>query len=151
MSSRDRRVVHGDDGTVSGVWLMFMLIVVMAAAGLVFDGGRALQSERYASTVASGAARAGIASQTLVALESGWSGSPKAISNPDVARDAALRHAVAAGVPAGDVTVQVGDTEVRVTVTIRRQAVFTALAGQSEIVVRATGSARFTPTGGPVP
>lgn len=141
--SREDRICHGDQGSVSGVWMMFMLVVVLAAAGLVFDGGRALQGERYAANVAAGAARAGVAAQTLASLEQ--LGGPLQL-DPAVAQDAALRHAAAAGIAAADVAVVVAGGDVTVTVTVRRQAVFIALAGSPELIMRATGTARFTPT-----
>ena len=141
---RRPRMCRGDEGSVSGVWMMFMLIIVLAAAGLVFDGGRALQGERYAANVAAGAARAGVAAQTLASLEQ--LGGPLQL-DPAVAQDAALRHAAAAGIAAADVAVVVAGGDVTVTVTVRRQAVFIALAGSPELIMRATGTARFTPTG----
>jgi hypothetical protein len=138
------RMCRGDEGSVSGVWMMFMLIIVLAAAGLVFDGGRALQGERYAANVAAGAARAGVAAQSLASLEQ--LGGPLQL-DPAVAQDAAVRHAAAAGIAAADVAVVVAGGDVAVTVTVRRQAVFIALAGNPELVMHATGTARFTPSG----
>ena len=126
---------------MSGVWMMFMLIVVFAAAGFIFDGGRAIQAERYASTVASGAARAAVAAQQLGAI------TPTGGIDLAVASDAAIAHAAAAGIPATDVTVAVNGADVRVVVTVRRIAVFTALVGRSQIIATASGTARFIPTG----
>ena len=133
--------VRDDEGATSGVWLMFMLIVVFAAAGLIFDGGRAMQAERYASTVASGAARSAVASQQLARL------TPTGGIDIALATAAAIQHSSAAGIPASDVAVTVDGADVRVVVTVRRTAVFTALVGRSQIVSSAAGSARFIPTG----
>jgi hypothetical protein len=135
---------RGDAGTVAGVWINLMMVLTLAAAGLVFDGGRALQGERYASTVAAGAARAAVAAQNL-SSPSGGSLTP----DPQLAEDAARRHAAAAGINPDDVTVHVEADTVTVTVVVRRDAVFASLLGADTFVMHGTGSARYQYVAGP--
>lgn len=141
---RTRRGGRGDAGTVGGVWIIFMIVLTFAAAGLIFDGGRALQGERYASTVAAGAARAAVAAQNLSSL-SGGSLTP----DPQLAEDAARGHAAAAGIVPSDVTVRVDGDTVVVTVVVRRDAVFASLLGANTFVMHGTGSARYQYVVGP--
>ena len=123
-----------DRGAVSVVMTM-LLVVALAGAGLVVDGGRAMVARRHASNTAEAAARAAVATATPL---TGFDGS--------AAREAALSYASRAGVAVGDVRVQVGADFVTVTVTERRRTVFLILGGQETMTVRATGTARVTYT-----
>ena len=113
--------------------LVLLVVIVIAGAGLIFDGARYLSAERHASNTAEGAARAAIAT-----------GSPSEGLDADIARQAAIDHAVALGVPAGDVTVAFPARDlVVVTITERRHATFTRLAGAAALVAQAEGRARL--------
>jgi Flp pilus assembly protein TadG len=126
-----RRQRHRDRGAI-GVALAILMTGVLAAAALVVDGGRALAARRHAANTAEGAARAAVAAQLGREID------------PRLATAAARRHALAAGVPATDVSVSVADGEVHVTVTERRTAVFLALGGVDELTMRGEGAARTT-------
>ncbi|MGB8860685.1 MAG: pilus assembly protein TadG-related protein [Ilumatobacteraceae bacterium] len=123
-----------DRGAISVVMVM-LLVMVLAGAGLVVDGGRAMVARRHASNTAEAAARAAVATATPV---SGF--------DRDAAAAAALGYARRAGVAASDVTVVVGADFVTVTVTERRQTVFLILGGKETITVQASGTARVTYT-----
>jgi Flp pilus assembly protein TadG len=123
---------HRSDRGAIGVALAILLVGVLAAAALVVDGGRAMAARRHAANTAEGAARAAVAAQ------------PGRDIDLALATAAARHHALAAGVPAADITVSVVDGEVRVVVTERRTAVFLALGGVDELTMRGRGAARTT-------
>jgi Flp pilus assembly protein TadG len=125
------RRCRGSTGAV-GVALALLMIGVLAAAGLVFDAGRAMAARRHAANVAEGAARAAIAAQLGREI------------NVDVASRAALHHAAGAGISADQVVVSVRGEEVRVVVTERRDAVFLTLGGIEQMTMRGEGAARTT-------
>jgi Flp pilus assembly protein TadG len=120
----------GDRGSISVVMLM-LLVMVLAGAGLIVDGGRVLVARRHASNVAEAAARAAVSTATPV---SGF--------RPDTARAAAVAYAGRSGVATTDVEVVVGAGFVTVTVTERRDTVFLILGGQETVTVEASGTAR---------
>ena len=122
----DRR----DRGAISVV-LMLLLVIALAGAGLIVDGGRVMVARRHASNTAEAAARAAVSTATPV---SGF--------DRDAARGAAIEYANHAGVATSDVEVVVGADFVTVTVTERRSTVFLILGGQETMTVRATGTAR---------
>ena len=107
-----------------------LIVVVLAGATLIYDGGRALVAQRQIINVAEGAARAGAATADRYGLQDG------------PATAAAAAHIAAAGVPDSDV-VAITVTAERVTVTLRahRTGVFTSLLGNPTITVTGTGSA----------
>lgn len=118
--------------------MMFLLAIALAGAALIVDGGRALTARRHAANTAEAAARFAVADQAI------GGGSFDA----DVAAQLALAHAQRSGVAAEDVSVDVrtnlaGGTEVVVTITERRTAVFLVLGGLDEMTVSATGAATF--------
>lgn len=124
--------LRGDRGSAS-VGLVLLVVIVIAGSGLIFDGARYLSAERHASNTAEGAARAAIAT-----------GSPGDGLDADIARQAAVAHATALGVPVADVTVSFPARDiVVVAVTERRPATFTRFAGASDLVARAEGRARL--------
>ena len=122
-----------DDRGSASVGLVLLVVIVIAGSGLVFDGARYFSAERHASNTAEGAARAAVAT-----------GSPADGLDADVARQAAVAHATALGVPASDVSVSFPSRDVvLVTITERRPATFVRLAGSSNIAVTAQGRARL--------
>ena len=118
------------------VSLMLLVVVVLAGAGLIVDGGRVMAARRHASNIAEGAARAAVSSTT-----------PVRDFQPDTAREAAIDHAVRSGISAGDVAVVVRDGSVTVTVTERRRSVFLMLGGWESVTVRGTGTATVVYSG----
>ena len=118
------------------VSLMLLVVVVLAGAGLIVDGGRVMAARRHASNIAEGAARAAVSSTT-----------PVRDFQPDTAREAAIDHAVRSGISAGDVAVVVRDGSVTVTVTERRRSVFLVLGGWETVTVKGTGTATVVYSG----
>jgi Flp pilus assembly protein TadG len=123
---------HRDRGAVS-VILVMLLVVVLAGAGLVVDGGRAMVARRHASNTAEAAARAAVSTAT-----------PVGGFDQTAARHAAVHYAVQAGVAMPDIDVEVGADFVTVTITERRDTVFLVLGGKSTMTVQASGTARVT-------
>ena len=119
-----------DRGAISVV-MTLLLVIALAGAGLIVDGGRAMVARRHASNTAEAAARAAVSTATPV---SGF--------DRETARDAAIEYANRAGIATADVAVDVGVDYVTVTVTERRSTVFLILGGQEVMTVRATGTAR---------
>ncbi len=128
---------HRDDRDrgAFGVAAVLLVLVTLAGAALVVDGGRAMAARRHAANTAEAAARAGLSGYV-----------PGSGIDPRAAVAAALDHARRAGVAGGDVTATYGTDgagrpELTVTVTARRRSVFLLLAGADVMTVRATGSA----------
>jgi Flp pilus assembly protein TadG len=123
-----------DRGSLSIV-MIFLVLVTLAGAALIVDGGRAMSARLHAANTAESAARWAVASQSLSA---GF--------DPDAAAATARSHARRAGVAAADIAVFVRydpDPEVVVTITEHRSAVFLILGGAEDMTVHATGSAIF--------
>jgi len=129
---KPRRTDRGDVSLV----LMFLVLITLAGAALVVDGGRAMSARRHASNVAEAAARAAVSTAT-----------PVETFDPVTARRAAVSYAARAGVRPSDVVVEVRADFVRVTVTERRVTVFLALSGRTSLTVRASGVARVVYSG----
>lgn len=128
-ASRDRGVLT--------IITLLLVVVTLAGAGLVVDGGRALTARRHAANTAEGAARFAVSSQSpLTQLDVA-----DAVAN-------ATSFAIRSGVGPTDIAVTVrysadGTAEVVVTITERPTAVFLALGGITTMSVHATGIARF--------
>jgi hypothetical protein len=123
----------GDDRGLAGIAAVGLIVVALAGATLIFDGGRALVAQRQIINVAEGAARAGAATADRYGLQDGE------------ATAAAAAHVAAAGVPDSDV-VAITVTAERVTVILQahRAGVFTSLLGNSTFTVTGTGSAEWS-------
>lgn len=126
---------HGwrDDRGMTSVAAVLMLVVVLAGAGVVYDGGRALAARREAINVAEGAARAGATTVTAEGLR----------QDPAIA--AARDFLAASGVASSDiVSITVTMNSVTVVVRSSTSAVFGNLIGTDEFVVYGTGEATAT-------
>lgn len=131
----DMGVRHGwrDDRGMTSVAAVLMLVVVLAGAGVVYDGGRALAARREAINVAEGAARAGATTVTAEGLR----------QDPAIA--AARDFLTASGVASSDiVSITVTMNSVTVVVRSSTSAVFGNLIGNGEFVVYGTGEATAT-------
>lgn len=131
-----RRELAGADRGDLLVSLMLLVVVVLAGAGLIVDGGRVMAARRHASNIAEGAARAAVSSTT-----------PVRDFQPDTARQAAIDHAVRSGIGVGDIAVEVGLDSVTVTITERRRSVFLVLGGWETVTVQGVGSATVVYSG----
>lgn len=104
----------GDDTGAASVLVVGLIVVLMVVAGLVVDGGRAVNARATITDDAEQAARAG-ANQVDKALLRDGGG---VRIDPDAARPAAVDYLVGLGYPAADVTATADDE--RVTVTVER-------------------------------
>jgi Flp pilus assembly protein TadG len=127
-----------DAGSAS-IILVLITPALFAVAGLVVDGGRALNARQLAADQAEQAARAAADAVDIDAIRAG---SALAI-DPLAARSAAERYLAAAG---GSGSVSVGPGSVTVTVTATTQTAFFAVIGINQINV--TGSATARPARG---
>jgi len=135
---RERITADGEDGAAS-VFVLGLVVVLMIVAGLVVDGGRAVNGRAAAMDAAEQAARAG-ANQLLLDSTRGDGG---ARLDPVTARAAAVESLVAQGYDAARITVTADENQVSVTV---RDDVPTALLSLAlifsiEVEGRATGRA----------
>lgn len=122
-----------DDRGLTGVAATVMLLIVLAGAGLIYDGGRALAARREVINTAEAAARAGAATVTANGLRE------------DPANTAVHEFLDAAGIADGDVvSITVTATEVRVVLSASREAVFGQLLGNDQIIVYGSGEATAT-------
>jgi Flp pilus assembly protein TadG len=115
--------------------LCLLVVITLAGAALIVDGGRVLVTRRDLAATAQAAARAGVGPASLAA---GF--------DPARARALALDHAVRSGVAADRVDVRVertADGRPRVIVTIdgHLDTVFLVLGGAERLHVRASGAA----------
>ena len=123
------------DRGVIGIAVTITIVVTLAGAALIVDGGRAMVARRHAANTAESAARWAITDQSLLGP-----------FDPSRARAAAIGAAAGAGVAADDVSVEVrtdryGRPEVMVTVTERRRSVFLVLVAVPRMTVTASGAA----------
>lgn len=122
-----------DDRGMTSIAAVLMLVVVLAGAGVVYDGGRALAARREAINLAEAAARAGATTVTAEGLRQ------------DPATAAAHDFLTASGVDPSDiVSITVTTNSVTVAVRSSTRAVFGNLIGNDEIVVYGTGEATAT-------
>ena len=126
---------HDEAGQVTG-FVVILVLVMLLAGGLVFDGGRLLAERRELRDLANGAARAGAQALSLDALRTDGA----TAVDPDAGVLSARDYLAAAG-RTGEIQV-VGDT---VTVTIRSSTdmVILRLAGVASREVVGRGSARL--------
>jgi Flp pilus assembly protein TadG len=131
-----RQVVnsHGDAGNAS-IILVLITPAIFGVAGLVVDGGRALNARQHAANQAEQAARAGADAVDVDAIRTG---NGLAI-DPLAARSAADRYLAAAGATG---TVSLGPQSVTVTVRASTQTAFFAVIGVKHISVTGTATAR---------
>lgn len=108
-----------DEGSASA-FVVGLVLALMVVAGLVVDGGRAVNARAAAMDAAEQAARAGAARVDTAVLRSGGG----VVLDPVAARDAARGYLVAQGYPADGITVGVDPAAVTVTV---REDVATSL------------------------
>lgn len=125
---------RGDAGNAS-IILVFITPALFGVAGLVVDGGRALNARQHAANQAEQAARAAADAVDVDAIRTG---AALAI-DPLAGRTAAERYLSAAGATG---TVSLGPRSVTVTVKARTQTAFFAVIGVNYINVTGTATAR---------
>ena len=126
----------GDAGAVT-VLLLLLTTMLLALAGLVWDGGRAISGRQEAAGLAEQAARAGADVLDLTALRA--TGADRLDSAG--ARTAACRY-LAVAAPQARCSVTVAATEVTVDVTTNTRTVLLSLVGIHELRTHGQASAR---------
>ena len=125
---------HRDAGNAS-IILVLITPAIFGVAGLVVDGGRALNARQLAADHAEQAARSAVDAVNVDAIRSGAG----IVIDPQAARAAAERYLAAAGA-AGSVSV--GPGSVTVTVTTITSTAFLAVVGMNRMSVTGTATAR---------
>ena len=129
--------MEDERGSVT-LWLVIMAVALIAAIGLVFDGGEALAVKGRAISDAYGAARAGAEALDRDQFARSGAATPSAAA----AVSAASTFLSAAGVEAGQATVAVNGPVVTVTVRLTSPATILGAVGASSFRLTGTGSAR---------
>ena len=129
-----RSVGRGDTGNASIV-LVLITPALFGVAGLVVDGGRAINARQLAASQAEQAARAAADAVDVDAVRAGTG----LLIDPLAARAAAQRYLSAAGAT-GAVDVRAGT--VTVTVSAATRTAFFAVIGVDQMNVSATATAR---------
>ena len=93
--SAPRTPADRDRGSLSIV-MMFLMIIVLAGAALIVDGGRAMTARRHAANTAEAAARSAVANQSLTG---GF--------DPAAAAARARSHAQRSGIASADIQVAI--------------------------------------------
>lgn len=127
----------GDEGAVS-VFVLALVVVLMIVAGLVVDGGRAVNARAAAFDAAEQAARAGANQLDAGTLRAAG----EVVLDPAAAQAAAVDNLVARGYDAARVTVTTTGTEVTVAVREDVPTVLLSLAFISSFEVEGVATAR---------
>ena len=118
------------------VFVVVIFVALLAVAGLVIDGGRALAARRRAIDEADAAARAGAQALSVDAYRS----SATVTLDPAAARAAALRYLAATG-DTGTVDVAAGT--ITVTVHVHQPVTILGIAGIGTMTLTGTGNAQL--------
>lgn len=132
-----RARASGDAGTMS-VFVVGLVIVLMAMAGLVVDGGRAVNARAAAADDAEQAARAGANQLDQNELRA----SGRVVIDPAAAQQAATDFLAARGYTRGEVSVDVQPNSVRVGVSDDIDTTLLALVNIDTFHVTGSATAR---------
>jgi hypothetical protein len=124
---------RGDDGSVTPLWIVFTLALMLMAA-VLFEGGQILAARREATNLALQGARAGAQVFDEAAVRSG------PVRLDPAGADTEVRRFLAG--QADSVVVRVVGDQVTVTVTMTQQTPALAVIGIPSRTVSATESAR---------
>jgi hypothetical protein len=127
------RRCRGDDGSVTPLWIVFTLALMLMAA-VLFEGGQILAARRQATNLALQSARAGAQVFDEAAVRSG------PVRLDPAGADTEVRRFLAGQVDS--VVVRVVGDQVTVTVTMTQQTPALAAIGIPSRTVSATESAR---------
>lgn len=136
-----RGVVRGDDRGAASVLVLGVVVALMLVAGLVVDGGRAVNARSRIMDDAEQAARAGA---NQVDLSSMRTGETVRLIAED-ARAAAIAHLVNLGYDAADVAVTADRAEVRVEVADSVPTALLSLVFIRSFDVHGSATARAAP------
>lgn len=130
-----RARLRNEQGQVTA-FVAILVVALLAAAGLVLDGGRLLAERRELRDLANGAARAGAQALSIDVLR----GSAGSVIDPAAAEAAAGEYLAAAG-ETGEITVE-GEV-VRVVVRADVELLLLQVVGVDGREVTGTGEARL--------
>lgn len=136
LPARRRARLSGDDGQITVAYLI-LLPALLVLAGLVVDGGAALDLHTRALDVAESAARAGAQQLDLTALRAGRTVTPRL--DPDTAAATAERYVRSAGLTG---TAQADTTQVHVEVTASGRTRLLGVIGINSFHAHAAASAQ---------
>ncbi len=125
-----------DEGTAS-VFVLGMVVVLMVVAGLVVDGGRAVNARAAAMDAAEQAARSGANQLGPDALHDGV-----VRIDPAAARAAASEYLLAQGYPQSGITVTASENQVVVAVRDTETTTLLSLAGITSFAAEGHATAR---------
>jgi Flp pilus assembly protein TadG len=126
-----------DQGSIS-LFVVVFFLALLAAAGLIVDGGAKLRTARQASAIAEEAARAGAG---RINTDRAYAQGGRFTIAPGTATAAARTHLTTSGAT-GSATV-VNGQQIRVTVTITKPTVLLAAFGISEVSATKTATANL--------
>lgn len=127
----------GERGEGAAIWLVFITVALVALAGLVFDGGRAVTARGDAMSIAQQAARSGAGAISAATLHGD--------ADPGVgvvaAQNAAWAVLDAAGIDSEHGEVTATAQAVTVTVTVTRRTAILSIVGKNTLSGTATATA----------
>lgn len=124
-------------GSVAAIWLVACTVALIAFAGLVFDGGRAVAARGDAMSLAQQAARA--AADVAAAATDLQAGQPTI--NVAAATDAAHQVIAVSGQDVTDQHISVTADNITVTITVSRPTAILGIIGKTTLSARATATA----------
>jgi len=125
-------------GEGAAIWLVLVTVALVALAGLVFDGGRAVAARGEAMSIAQQAARSGADAVSAGSLHGGVDPAVGVAA----AETAAWAVLDAAGVQPGDAAVTATAASVTVTVTVTRRTAILSIVGKDTLSGTATATAQ---------
>lgn len=140
--TRVRGDSHGDrDRGSLTVWLLLLLPVLFAFAGLVLDGGRAISARQDAANLAEQAAR-GAVDELAAGARNARVGAQFLQLDPVAVRNSACGY-VAGARPGALCSTAIGaDGQVQVTVTIQQTTAILRVIGVAQLTASGDGQAR---------
>ena len=138
MTNWCRKRLRRDDSGQATVFVVAFAVVLLVLAGLVVDGGLAINARQRVTDDVEQAARAG--AREIQVDELRENGTVEI--DPDAARDAAARFLSARHYPAGSVTIKAFADHVEVDATIQQKTALLSLIFFNSFTVTAHGEAR---------
>jgi Flp pilus assembly protein TadG len=132
------RLANPDDRGAATVFVVTFAIVLLVLAGLVVDGGLAINARQRVADDVEQAARAGSQHIDLNTLR----GSGLVRIDAPAARLAAARFLQARGYPRGGIRIQATDQQVTASATIKQPTALLSLIFIDDFTITASGTAR---------
>lgn len=133
-----RRSEQDREAGSATVFIVALTLILLAVAGLVVDGGLAINARQRVNDDVEQAARAGSLKLDLVQLRD----DNRVQIAPDAATQAAGAFLTARGYPAGDTRITADGDQITVSAVLVRHTTLLSLVGIKTFTVRAAGQAR---------